>query len=112
MKFSFDEAIKKLPLPATAKWPEGVWDVDVYRHGTMNVILYCPHGKDYQTAHDQDELYFVVKGSGTLIIKDEAFPFMTGDALFVPAGVDHHFEGCTKDIAVWAVFWGAKGGEK
>jgi mannose-6-phosphate isomerase-like protein (cupin superfamily) len=111
MKFSFKEVIKKLPLPATQKWPDGVWDVDAYKHGTMSVILYCPHGKDYQTPHDQDELYFIVKGKGSLFVEKDEFIFEEGDALFVPAGAHHHFENCTKDIVVWAVFWGPKGGE-
>jgi mannose-6-phosphate isomerase-like protein (cupin superfamily) len=77
----------------------------------MTLILYCPHGKDYQTAHEQDELYFVVKGTGTLIVGIESFDFNPGDSLFVPAGIDHRFENFTEDLAVWAVFWGPKGGE-
>lgn len=112
MKFSPDDLIKKLPLPATAKWPEGVWDVDAFTHGSMSLILYCPHGKDYQTPHDQDELYFVVKGSGVLVIEDVDHPFKVGDALFVPANVNHYFERFSDDLTVWAVFWGPKGGEK
>jgi mannose-6-phosphate isomerase-like protein (cupin superfamily) len=112
MKFAINDLLKKLPLPATKKWPDGVWDVEAYKHGTMSVILYCPHGKDYQTAHEQDELYFVVKGSGAIVIGEKKFEFAEGDSLFVPAEVDHHFENCTKDIAIWAVFWGPKGGEK
>jgi mannose-6-phosphate isomerase-like protein (cupin superfamily) len=112
MKFTPEDQIKRLPLPATAKWPDGIWDIDVFKNGSMSLILYCPHGKDYQTAHDQDELYFIVAGSGVLVIDNKQFQFKAGDALFVNAGVDHHFEQCTKDIAVWAVFWGPKGGEK
>jgi mannose-6-phosphate isomerase-like protein (cupin superfamily) len=112
MKFTPEDQIKRLPLPATAKRPDGIWDINVFKNGSMSLILYCPHGKDYQTAHDQDELYFIVAGSGVLIVDQKKFPFKAGDALFVSAGVDHHFEQCTKDIAVWAVFWGPKGGEK
>jgi mannose-6-phosphate isomerase-like protein (cupin superfamily) len=111
MKFSPSDLIKKLPLPATAKWPEGIWDVDVFKNGSMSLLLYCPHGKDYQTTHEQDELYFVIKGSGILIKGNEKISFETGDALFVPARVDHHFENFTDDLTLWAVFWGPEGGE-
>ena len=111
MKISLENFITKLPLPATAKWPQGVWDVDAFKHGSMSVILYTPHGKDYQTAHDQDELYIVVKGSGILVKADEQYSFTTGDVLFVPAGVDHHFDKFSNDLTVWAIFWGPKGGE-
>jgi mannose-6-phosphate isomerase-like protein (cupin superfamily) len=112
MKIVLQDLVQKLPLPATEKWPEGVWDVEGLKNGSMSLILYTPKGKDYQTAHDQDELYIAVRGSGVLIKDKEHYPFDTGDALFVPAGVDHHFENFTDDLTVWAVFWGPKGGEK
>lgn len=111
MKFSPQDLMKKLPLPATRKWPEGVWDVDAFQHGSMSLILYCPHGKDYQTPHDQDELYFIVKGTGVLVIENQDYSFNEGDALFVPANIRHHFERFSDDLTVWAVFWGPKGGE-
>lgn len=64
MKISLADHLRKIPLPPTAKWPEGVWDVDALRHGSMSLLLYTPSGTDYQTPHEQDELYIVVKGSG------------------------------------------------
>ena len=30
MKISLKENIAKLPLPATKKWPEGVFDIEAY----------------------------------------------------------------------------------
>jgi mannose-6-phosphate isomerase-like protein (cupin superfamily) len=111
MKFPIKDFLQKLPLPATKKWPEGVWDIEAFKNGTMSLILYTPHGKDYQTTHEQDEIYIVVKGSGVLFKDGERYSFSEGDALFVPAGVDHHFENFTEDLAVWAIFWGPKGGE-
>lgn len=33
MKFSLSELQKKLPLPATDKWPQGVWDTEALAHG-------------------------------------------------------------------------------
>lgn len=112
MKIALEDFIKKLPLPSTTKWPEGVWDIEAYNHGTMSLILFAPQGKDYQTPHEQDELYIVVKGSGTLFRHDVAFPFVAGDVLFVPAREHHHFENMSGDIVMWAVFWGVKGGEQ
>jgi mannose-6-phosphate isomerase-like protein (cupin superfamily) len=111
VKISIDDSLKQLPFPATTTWPEGVWDIEAFKHGSMSLILFAPKGKDYQTRHDQDELYFVMKGSGTLIKNEISYSFSTGDALFVPARVDHHFENFTDDLILWAVFWGPKGGE-
>ncbi len=98
-------------LPATTAWPEGVWDKTVFSHGTMSVLVFTPRGRDYQTTHTQDELYIVMKGSGTLLIEDTPFPFVEGDVLFVPAGKHHRFVDFTPDLITWAIFWGPPGGE-
>jgi mannose-6-phosphate isomerase-like protein (cupin superfamily) len=102
----------KLPLAATDSWPEGVWDIEAFRHGSMSLVLFTPRGKDYQDAHEQDELYVVLRGSGTLVLGDSRILFSQGDVLFVPAGKDHHFESFTQDLVTWAIFWGPSGGEE
>jgi len=33
------------------------------------------------------------------------------DFLFVPSGVEHHFENFSDDLAVWVIFYGPEGGE-
>lgn len=111
MKISITEAISKLPLPSTATRPGGVWDVEAFRHGSMSLVLYTPEGKDYQTPHEQDELYVVMQGSGVLEVNGEAFSFSEGDALFVPAGAPHKFVKFSHGIKLWAMLWGDKGGE-
>jgi mannose-6-phosphate isomerase-like protein (cupin superfamily) len=112
MKIALQDFIAKLPLPATKKWPEGVWDIEAFKHGSMSLILFAPQGKDYQTPHEQDELYIVAKGSGTFIRHDVIYSFGAGDVLFVPAGEHHHFENMSDDLTMWVVFWGPKGGEQ
>lgn len=111
MKFSYDDFLKQMPKPATAKWREGVWDMEVFKHGTMLLEVFAPHKRDYQTPHEQDELYFVIRGSGDFLVGDERIPFGPGDALFVPAGKFHRFENFSDDFVTWVVFWGPKGGE-
>ena len=111
MKISIQEFLKKLPLPPTSNWPQGVWDVEGFRHGSMSLVLFAPNHKDYQTYHDRDELYVVVKGSGIFVKEESRFEFSAGDALFVAAGISHHFENFTNDLTLWAIFWGPKGGE-
>ena len=78
MRIDLKSALSSLPLPATPAWPEGVWDKTVFSHGTMSVLVFTPRGRDYQTSHTQDELYVIVKGSGTLQIGDEPFPCSVG----------------------------------
>ncbi len=112
MKISFNDTLAKLPLPATEKWPEGVWDIEALKHGTMSLILFAPQGKDYQTPHCQDELYIVVAGAGVIEIDGESISFALGDSLFVKAGLEHRFTEMSDDLKMWAVFWGAEGGEE
>ena len=77
----------------------------------MSVVLFAPQGTDYQNSHEQDELYVVLLGSGTLVLDDARISFSQGDVLFVPARKQHHFESFTRDLVTWAVFWGPAGGE-
>lgn len=112
MVISLHNTLAKLPLPATEKWPHGVWDYEAFKNGTMSLIVYHPHVKDFQTTHDQDELYIVMSGTAELISEGKSHNCKSGDALFVPALKDHRFEKFSEDFIVWAIFWGPKGGEK
>jgi mannose-6-phosphate isomerase-like protein (cupin superfamily) len=53
----------------------------------------------------------VVIGSGQFANGPMRHPFGPGDVLFVPAGVKHHFESFTDDLAAWVIFYGPEGGE-
>ena len=81
MVFSLQDYLAKLPLPATEKWPHGVWDIEAFKNGTMSVILYHPHVQDFQTTHEQDELYIVMSGNAELVIDmpPKAIPNTSGE---------------------------------
>ena len=111
MRIALDEVRARLPLPATGKWPLGVFDVEALRHGTMSLQLFAPRGEDFQSPHRQDELYVVVAGTGVFRRGDVRFPFASGDVLFVPAGEEHRFEVFSDDFVAWVIFWGPDGGE-
>jgi mannose-6-phosphate isomerase-like protein (cupin superfamily) len=111
MRISLQDMLAKLPLPATAKWPQGVWDAEALARGSMSLIVFAPVGKDYQTSHKQDELYIVHRGHGVLLVEEQRFPFVAGDVLFVPANALHRFVEFSDDFVTWAVFWGPEGGE-
>lgn len=105
MKFTIDDFLEKLPLPANEKWKDGVFDLETFKKGNVQLIFFAPREKDYQTFHDEDEFYFIARGSGKLIIENEKFECETGDAFFVPAKKEHHFENFTDDFATWAIFF-------
>lgn len=105
MKFAIGEFLSKLPLPATEKWKEGVWDIEPFEKNGVKLVFFAPRGTDYQTFHDEDEFYFIVRGNGTLMINGEANLFTAGDAFFVPAKVPHRFQNFSDDLTTWAVFF-------
>jgi ketosteroid isomerase-like protein len=74
-------------------------------------LLYAPRKNDPQTPHEQDEIYVVMRGSGSFVRDGIKKPFAEGDVLFAPARVEHRFEDFTDDLTVWVMFYGPAGGE-
>ena len=105
MKFTIDKSLKKLPLPATEKWKDGIWDLEPFEKDGVRLVFFAPRGRDFQTEHDDDEFYFIARGSGKLVMDGEALDCTAGEAFFVAAGVPHHFKDFTDDFATWAVFF-------
>jgi mannose-6-phosphate isomerase-like protein (cupin superfamily) len=96
-------------LAAVRASDDGLYGV-LLEHGSMELGYYRPLERDEQTPHEQDEIYVIHTGSGVFILGDERIPFAPGDALFVPAGVDHRFVEFSDDFATWVIFWGPPGG--
>lgn len=105
MKFTIENLLAKLPLPPNEKWKDGVHFTTAFRKENLSLEFFAPRGTDYQTFHEEDEFYFVAQGSGELIIENERFDCAVGNAFFVPAKVEHHFENFSNDFAVWVVFF-------
>ena len=55
-------------------------------------VLVAPE-PDTQQPHEDDEVYVVLEGRGTLDVEGESFTVGEGQALFVPAHADHCFTG-------------------
>jgi mannose-6-phosphate isomerase-like protein (cupin superfamily) len=109
-RWSLDDTSASLPLPATAKWPHGVFDSEVFARAGTSLELFAPRGEDLQTPHAQDEFYIVVAGRAELRVREgdgsmRALPARPGDALYVAAGVEHRFHSISADFAAWVVFF-------
>ena len=111
MKHSLSALVGKLPRPATAEWPDGVFDIEAMAHGTMSLQVFAPRGEDRQRPHAQDELYIVASGTSDFIRDGERERVAAGDALFVRAGIEHRFVDMSDDFVTWVIFWGPEGGE-
>lgn len=82
--------------------------VTVMHDETMSVEYFAPQKIDTQTPHQQDELYIIVRGHGSLVKEKETFEVKAGDVLFVKAGIEHRFENFSDDFATWVIFYGEK----
>ena len=102
---TLEESLARLPTP------DGKRFVTCYEHGTLQVELYAPRGHDPQQPHARDEVYVVVRGSGTFLCDGVRTAFAQGDLLFVPAGIEHRFEHFSEDLVLWVLFYGPEGGE-
>lgn len=65
-------------------------------------VLVAPE-PDRQQPHDDDEVYVVLEGSGTLEVEGERVDLTEGKAIFVTAGAEHRFVGY-EHLAVLVVF--------
>ena len=86
--------------------PAGHNYFELIRVPAMSAGLYVlqPGEPDRQSPHREDELYYVVAGKGTIRVGTEDRPVTPGTAIFVPAGVEHHFHSITVQLQVLVVF--------
>ena len=97
-------------LEAVEKSGDGLYGI-LLEHGTLELGFYKPDGEDLQQPHERDEVYIVQTGRGRFELNGERHPFEAGEALFVPAGVEHRFVEFSSDFTAWVVFYGPPGGE-
>ena len=65
-------------------------------------VLVAPE-PDRQQPHEDDEVYVVLEGQGTLEVGGESVDLRVGHATFVPAGAEHRFVGY-EQLSVLVVF--------
>lgn len=76
------------------------------RRMEAGVLRLRPGEEDTQEPHDDDELYFVVEGSGYIEMGKESRPVKKGSVIFVPARMAHRFYGNNDTLVVLYVFAG------
>ena len=65
-------------------------------------VLVAPE-PDLQSPHEDDEVYVVLEGRGTLEVERQQVELREGYAVFVPAGAEHHFVGY-EQLSVLVIF--------
>jgi mannose-6-phosphate isomerase-like protein (cupin superfamily) len=69
-------------------------------------------GQDPQQPHTEDEVYYVVKGMGQIVVAGEDRPVRPGSIVFVAARVEHRFHSITEDLEVLVFFAPPEGSVK
>ena len=65
-------------------------------------VLVAPE-PDRQQPHEDDEVYVVLEGRGTLDVEDKRFELHEGDSVYVRAGAEHRFVGY-EQLSVLVIF--------
>ncbi len=61
-------------------------------------------GVDKQTPHTEDEIYYVLDGSATILVGGENREVSTGSLIYVPANVEHNFHSIINELRLLVVF--------
>jgi mannose-6-phosphate isomerase-like protein (cupin superfamily) len=103
MKIEFD----------TKKYTDEIRASDGYFHTFLNrqniaagVLVLAPGEEDTQEPHDDDEVYYVVRGDGYLKIQDKDYEVSEGKAYYVQKKILHRFFGNKKELVVLYFFSG------
>lgn len=61
-------------------------------------------GTDPQRPHQEDEMYYVIRGRARFVAGDEDQEVSAGSVLFVAAELEHHFHDIREELAVLVFF--------
>ena len=76
---------------------------------SIGLYVLAPGEPDLQQPHTEDEVYYVVSGSGRITVGDEVRDVRAGSIVFVPATVPHRFHDITEELNLLVAFGPAEG---
>ena len=71
---------------------------------SMGLYVIPPGGLDPQSPHKEDEVYYILSGSGTLTAGDQQFAANPGSILYVAKGIPHRFHDVTEQLSILVFF--------
>ncbi len=95
---------------STAELIDKLEDDDAYREvlteESLSVELARYPNDAPKHPHSEDELYYIISGSGTAAVGDETFSIEPGDVVYVEKGMEHDFFDIEDAITALVVFAG------
>ena len=86
--------------------------LEFHRVPSMSLGIYSlpAGGTDPQRPHKEDEVYYVLKGRGSIRVGEEDRAVEPGDIIFVAARDEHGFHSITEDLSLLVFFAPAESG--
>jgi len=71
---------------------------------SAGVYVLPAESSDPQQPHSEDELYYVARGRGSIVVAGERQPVAAGSLGFVPAQVEHRFVDIEEELVILVFF--------
>jgi mannose-6-phosphate isomerase-like protein (cupin superfamily) len=71
---------------------------------SMGLYVLPAGGKDPQSPHTEDEVYYVVSGRAKIMVADEDRDVQAGSIVYVAKNVAHHFHSIEEELTVLVFF--------
>lgn len=80
--------------------------LEFLRVPSMSMGLYTlpAGGRDPQSPHTEDEVYYIVRGRGQIRVSEEDRPVEAGSIIYVAANVEHRFHSITEALQILVFF--------
>ena len=71
---------------------------------SMGVYVVAEDDRDTHAPHPDDEVYYVVRGRGTIWVEGETRDLGPGGVVYVAAGREHHFREIQEELTLLVFF--------
>jgi len=71
---------------------------------SVGVYVLPEGGTDPQQPHTEDEVYYVVRGRGSITVDGESRPVQAGSVVYVPARIEHRFHTIEEELVILVFF--------
>ena len=71
---------------------------------SMGLYVLPAGGKDPQSPHTEDEVYYVVSGRAKILVADEEQDVRAGSIVYAAKNLAHHFHSIEEDLTVLVFF--------
>jgi mannose-6-phosphate isomerase-like protein (cupin superfamily) len=71
---------------------------------SAGIYVLSPNAIDNQTPHQEDEIYYVVRGKAKMRLGREERPINEGDVIFVEKKLEHRFFDIAEELVLLVIF--------